>query len=126
MRTYTSRKIVLRLTFGLLLVSLIGLVVMTLWNQILVPTTDVKMLNLGQGVGLFLLFRILTGGIFSMWGWQHYRRNWKKNWAEKFSAMNEEEREKFRQLYLHQCSNKSGYQQTNTAAENTIDLAKAT
>ncbi|MBC8109498.1 MAG: hypothetical protein H7Y04_00400 [Verrucomicrobia bacterium] len=126
MRTYNLRKTVLRLTFGLLLVSLIGLVVMTLWNQILVPTMDVKMLNLGQGVGLFLLFRILTGGIFSMWGWQHYRRNWKKNWAEKFSGMNEEEREKFRQLYLHQCGNKSRYQQTNTSIENTIDLAKAT
>ena len=56
------KKRTLRFLILTSMVALLGLIVMFLWNAILPSVTGWASLNYPQGVGLFVLCRILFGG----------------------------------------------------------------
>jgi hypothetical protein len=82
--------------------ALLGLVVMVLWNSVVTRAlTGARPLDYLQALGLFVLTRILFGGLRGHLG-GHRRRHW-----EKWQAMTPEERESFRER-LHSRGSASG------------------
>jgi Ca2+/H+ antiporter, TMEM165/GDT1 family len=85
---------------GLAIGALLGWVVMSLWNCILVPVLAVKLITFWQALGILLLSKILFGGFHKSF---NGRRQWKENMKEKWQGMNDEEREKFKQEFRNKC-----------------------
>jgi hypothetical protein len=69
--------------------SLISLIVMTLWNNLLPDIIHVGTINFWQAMGIFILSKILFG-----FGGGHRRGG--GNWMNKCKSMTPEDREKFR------------------------------
>lgn len=97
---------------------LMGAVVMFLWNAILPEVTGVKPLTYWKAVGLLALCRILFGNFRGGapnrgrgWGRQHFNNSdssddhpfSRHRWRNKWKAMNDEERAKFREEMRKRC-----------------------
>ncbi len=85
------------LTIGLWVVvgsAAIGFVVKELWNVLVPQIFGGPLITYWQGLGLFLLSKILFGG-FHRHGCGG-RGRWKEQMMERWASMSEEEREKFR------------------------------
>ena len=94
----------LLLALGFLL--LIGNVVMYLWNAIIPDAVGGKPISFWQALGLFLLFRILMGGVrYGVFGGRKRARR-RKYWKEKWMKMEPEEREHFRRKWKERCNRK--------------------
>ena len=94
--------------FAIAIVLLVGFVVQSLWNGIMSPVFSLPVLSLAQATGLFLLAKILTGGLFRPFGFgggyrQGWKGNWKRRWEEKWEKMSVEDREKLKQMYRGKC-----------------------
>lgn len=89
-----------------LFVFLGGEVVMRLWNWLLPPLFGWHLLTFWQAVGLLALCRIL----FGRWGGHHrgprfgFRGRMDERWAERWSKMTPEEREKIRVSWRGRCA----------------------
>jgi hypothetical protein len=82
-------------------VLVVGWVVMLLWNAILPKVvTGVAPLNYWQGVGLFVLSKILFSGFRGGGGPRPDRR---KHFMEKWRHMSEEERAQFKAKWKERC-----------------------
>ncbi len=78
----------------------LGWLVMTLWNMVLVPAAHFGVINFWQGLGLFLLSRILFGGFRGgHWKGGHRGHQMKEKWA----GMSDDERQKFREEWGRRC-----------------------
>ena len=98
---YHPLKILFFILVALTMLSVVGLIVMWLWNTILVDVIGVKPLNFWKAVGLLVLARILFGGFRSRnWKSRHRRR---KKWKEKWMNMNDEERKEFKAKWKEHC-----------------------
>ena len=96
-------KFLFFLTLIGLVIALVGWLIQFLWNTILVGAIGVKELSFWEAVGLFILSRILFGGLF--WGrgpkkWKSHKR---KAWKEKWMNMSEEERLAFKEKWKERC-----------------------
>jgi uncharacterized integral membrane protein len=94
--------------FVVSIVLLIGFIVQNLWNSIVSPVFSLPALTLAQATGLFILAKILTGGLFHPAGgfWRHrrhWRDNFKNRWKERWDNMTPEEKEKLKQMYWGKC-----------------------
>lgn len=88
-------------------VLLVGWVIMTLWNIILVPLLHVGVITFWQGLGLLVLSRLLFGG-FGGRGGKHCCGSHKGHyWKEKWSSMTDEEKEKFKEEWKSRCGKMS-------------------
>ena len=88
-----------------LFVFLLGTVVMLLWNFIMPELFGWKRLNFWQAVALFLLFRILFGGLGrGHVGKRHFFRKRRQYWKEKWMQMDEQEREAFKAKWKNHCA----------------------
>lgn len=76
-----------------IVVAGVGFGVMHLWNAIVPSVFGLNALGYGQAVGLLVLTRVLFG---SFRGRKCCGSDSKKSLFEKYDAMSEEEREKFR------------------------------
>jgi hypothetical protein len=74
---------------------LMGWVVMSLWNGVLVPALHVGALNFWQGLGLLVLSRLLFGG-FRGGTWGGHRGG---PWKEKWRHMSDDERLQMKQAW---------------------------
>lgn len=94
------------LVLALALVALLSLVVMSLWNALIPSLFHGPVLRFWQAAGLFVLSRILFGGLRPRGGhgWQGGRR-WKQNmWRRHWESMTPEERERLRARFnKHRC-----------------------
>jgi len=82
-------------------VTLVGFVVMGLWNQLLPPILHVSTITFWQAIGIFVLCKILFG--FGGGG-RRGGGNWKRRrMEERFNAMTPEEKEKFKEQMRHRC-----------------------
>ena len=72
----------------------IGFVVKELWNALVPQIFGGPLITYWQGLGLFLLSKILFGGFHRHGGGG--RARWKEQMMERWASMSEEEREKFR------------------------------
>lgn len=97
---FKGRKVVMMIFFGAIALLVFGFIVMTLWNAILPQTVNVKPINFGQALGIFLLAKILFGGFHGRWGGA---RRWPQHMQERWAAMNPEEREKLRSEWKNRC-----------------------
>jgi hypothetical protein len=77
-----------------LFVALFGFLVMALWNWLMPALFGLKTIGYWQGLGLFILSKILFGGFRGSTGRGGY---WRHRMRERWERMTPEEREKFRQ-----------------------------
>jgi hypothetical protein len=86
-----GRKILKMLVLAAIAIPAIGFLVMSLWNALMPAIFGLPALGFWQALGLLVLSKILFGG-FHGGGHHHKHRMMHERWA----AMSEEEREKFR------------------------------
>jgi hypothetical protein len=101
MKYHYVKKAALALLMAGLWIILMGLVIMTLWNHIIAPIAGIGMLGFWQALGLFVLMRLLTGGLFRPWWAMGWKNRWKRNWQDKWRTMSPQERAQFRQRMCH-------------------------
>jgi hypothetical protein len=80
--------------FAVIFVTIIGFVVMRLWNWLMPALFSWHLINFWQAVGILVLSKILFGGFRGHPGRHVY---WKRRMVERWEQMTPEEREKFRQ-----------------------------
>ncbi|MGZ5185602.1 MAG: hypothetical protein ACXWCV_14500 [Caldimonas sp.] len=77
----------------------VGAVVTVLWNALLPALFGAPAIGFWQALGLLLLTRILVGGLRG----GHGRMHWRARMSERWAAMSEEERSRFRAGMRHRC-----------------------
>lgn len=105
MKSYWIKKVVGMVLCAALALVAIGYIVMFLWNHILVAVLGVKVITYCQALGLFVLGKLLFGGIGS--GRKSCGCSWKgrgEAMKEKWVNMTQEEREKFKQDWRYRCN----------------------
>jgi hypothetical protein len=103
-----KRWFMLKVLKGIALIAVVttvlGFVVMGLWNALIPELFHGPMLTFWQAIGLLLLSHILLRG-WGPWrhthGWRHDR--WRKRFEERLASMSPEEREKFKSEWGHRC-----------------------
>jgi hypothetical protein len=80
--------------FALVASVVLGFLVKSLWNALMPPIFGWHMITFWQGLGLFVLSKILFGG-FHRHGGRGGNR-WRQRMKERWEQMTPEEREKFR------------------------------
>lgn len=80
--------------------ALLGYIVMSLWNNILVQVLHVSIISFWQALGILVLSKILFGGFR---GSGARGGAWKKEMQEKCHTMTPEEREKIKQEWRNRC-----------------------
>lgn len=80
---------------GLLAIAAVTFITMSLWNWLVPDLFQGPAINFWQALGLLVLSKIL----FWSFGKKHHSPSghWRPYWKEKWSAMNPDERERFKQ-----------------------------
>ena len=86
--------------FAALFVTVLGFVVMSLWNWLMPALFGWHLINFWQAVGVLVLSKILFGGFRGHPGRHLY---WRRRMMERWEHMTPEEREKFRQGMSGHC-----------------------
>jgi hypothetical protein len=97
-------RIVKMLVVGVAALTVLGFVVMELWNALIPDIFKGPVLTFWQALGLLILSHLMLRG-WSPWrygnGWR--RERWKRRLEEKMAAMTPEEREKFKEEWKRRC-----------------------
>jgi hypothetical protein len=96
-RVWTIAKFVVVATVGL---GGVGLVVMSLWNWLAPAAFGGHVIGFWQALGLFVLARILVGGLRRG---GHGRGPWRRRVSERWEAMSDEERARFQHRFGGRC-----------------------
>ena len=91
MRGYRIARALKFLLFAAVAMTVVSAVVMGLWNWLMPPLFDFRVITFWQALGLLLLSRIL----FGRFGGPGGRRHWRHRMTERWNRMTPEEREKF-------------------------------
>jgi hypothetical protein len=86
-------KVVKIALFAIVAAAVLGFVVKSLWNALMPPIFGWHMITFWQGIGIFVLSRVLFGG-FHRHGGRGNR--WRQRMKDRWEHMTPEEREKFR------------------------------
>jgi hypothetical protein len=86
--------------FAALAVAVLGAVVMALWNALLPALFGWPAIGFWQAIGLFVLGRILVGGLR---GGRGGAMHWRGRMADRWAQMSDDERAKFREGMRHRC-----------------------
>jgi Ca2+/H+ antiporter, TMEM165/GDT1 family len=86
--------------FAALFVTVLGFVLMSLWNWLMPALFGRHLINFWQAVGVLVLSKILFGGFRGHPGRHLY---WRRRMMERWEQMTPEEREKFRQGMRGRC-----------------------
>ena len=101
-KKFWLKKIIGFIILAIAAVAVLGYVVMTLWNQVLVAVLHVSLISFWQAVGLLVLSKILFGGFRGHCGGAR-GSHWKHEMKEKWQHMSPEEREKIKQEWRNRC-----------------------
>ena len=82
--------------------AVFGFLVQGLWNWLMPGIFGLHLISFWQGLGLFVLAKILFGGFRGRPGWSG--GHWRKHMKERWESMTPEERERFRQGMKGRCS----------------------
>ncbi len=80
----------------------VGFVVMSLWNWLAPAAFGGHLLNFWQALGLFVLARLLVGGL-RRGGRGHGRGHWRQRMQARWESMSDDERERFRARHAGRC-----------------------
>jgi hypothetical protein len=104
MKPWWIAKISKMVVFVAVGTTVLGLVVMLLWNALIPDLFRGPELTFWQAVGLLVLSHILLRG-WGRWryanGWRHDR--WRNRFEQKLAAMTPEDREKLREEWHRRC-----------------------
>jgi hypothetical protein len=99
MRSDRVTKITTRIVKGLMIAvvaaTVLGFLVMGLWNALIPQIFGWRTITFWQALGLLILSKILFGGFHRHGGGGS--REWKNRMRERWESMTPEEREKFRE-----------------------------
>jgi hypothetical protein len=116
MKPWWVAKIAKMLVFVAVGATVLGLIVMLLWNALIPDLFKGPEITFWQAVGLLVLSHILLRG-WGRWryanGWRHER--WRKKFEQKLAAMTPEDREKFREEWEHRCGHGWGEHSGNAS-----------
>jgi len=90
MRSFMILKAIKILVLVTLVVTVVGVVVMSLWNWLLPPLAGWHPITFLQATALLVLCRILFGGHRGLGG------HWRQHRKQRFERMTPEERQRFR------------------------------
>ncbi len=103
-KRFKAKKLLMIIPLVILGIGVFGLVVMSLWNAILPAVLGVKAISFMQALGILVLSKILFGGFGGGGGGMgHRRQQWNQQMKDKWTAMNPEEREKFKAEWKNRC-----------------------
>lgn len=103
-KKFWVKKIVGCIVIALAIATVLGFVVMQLWNHVLTAVVQVPLIDFWQAIGLLILSKILFGGIRGRWGGSRdCHGGWKSEMREKWRNMSAEEREKLKQEWRDRC-----------------------
>lgn len=95
----TLKAIILLLLFLIVFPSLAGVAVMALWNSLIPAICGFATITFLQGVGLFFLGQLLTGGfllaLFFIAGGMHALVHRQSEWKSHWHNMTDEQRREF-------------------------------
>ena len=94
MRSKRPVRIVKFAVFAVAAVAVVGFLVMSLWNWLMPAVFGLRPIGFWQSLGLFLLGKLLLGGIQPTPG-RH--SGWRRRMLERWEQMTPEERERFRE-----------------------------
>lgn len=98
------RKIIGFIILAIVATTLLGYIVMSLWNNILVAVLNVTVISFWQALGILVLSKILFGGFHCGSGWgRRHSAGWGKELHEKWHTMTPEEKEKIKQEWRNRC-----------------------
>lgn len=100
MRRFGYLRVLKFAAMGLVAITLVSFVVMTLWNAVVPAVFDLRPITFWQTVGLLILSKIFFGGFRGRSG---HAIHWRRRMWERWDQMSPEEREKFRQGMRHRC-----------------------
>lgn len=100
MRRNRFLRVMKFLLFGAALITILGYVVMRLWNWLTPALFGWHIITFWQALGILILSKILFGGLRGgpRRGW-----HWRRRMMERWDQMTPEEREKFRETMRGQC-----------------------
>ncbi len=104
-KKFRPLKVLFFLAMAALFLAAMGWLIMALWNYTLPHLIGVKAISFGQAIALFVLLRLLIGGL--RWGaFGGAKRHQKKRryWKEKWMNMSEEERSHFKKRWKDHCN----------------------
>lgn len=85
-------RVVGMLALGAVAAAVAGAVLMMLWNWLMPAVFGLPAISLAQALGLFVLSRLLLGGLG---GGSARRRHWRHRMQERWARMSPEERQRF-------------------------------
>ena len=91
--------------FAALAVAAVGFIVMSLWNWLAPALFGGHLIGFWQALGLFVLTRLLVGGLRGRGG---YGGHWRQRMAERWSQMTPQEREQLREGMRGRCGGQRG------------------
>ncbi len=103
MKKFWAKKIIGFIVLAIALTALLGYIVMSLWNCVLVAVLHLSVITFWQALGILILSKILFGGFKGRWGGGPRSHKWKKEMQEKWHTMTPEEREKIKQEWRNRC-----------------------
>jgi hypothetical protein len=110
MKTWWLRKIIFGIVIFAAITTLLGFIVMNLWNALIPDLFKGPYITFWQSFGLLLLSHILFRGWGGPWrhshGWRH--QLFQKKFEERLAAMSPEEREKFEEKLRGRCGHFAG------------------
>ncbi len=102
-QTFWAKKIAGFIVLAVVGVTALGFIVMGLWNSVLAPVLHIQSITFIQGLGIFLLAKILFGGFKGGGGGWKGRGRWGSEMKEKWQHMSPEEKEKFKSDWRNRC-----------------------
>ncbi len=102
------KKVFFVLAAFIVFATVIGTVVMLLWNAIIPNILNTRPIKFWEAVGLLCLVRLLTGGFRG--GWKRKMRGKKRARKEKWINMTEEERAEFKSRWKERCGRKGRWE----------------
>jgi hypothetical protein len=95
-------KIVKMIVLVILAVTVFGFFTRELWNWLMPSIFGLRAITFWQAIGLCLLGKILFGGFHKHAGGGG-GRGWKRHWEQRWAAMSDEEKERFRAGMRNRC-----------------------
>ena len=99
MNRYRWTRVLKGALFVVIAAGVLGMVVMSLWNWLAPDLFGGRTIDFWQALGLFVLARVLVGGLRG----GPRRAHWRQRMAERWDSLSEEERAKVRASMGRRC-----------------------